>query len=81
MGANLPPPPFYMMLANKQQQFQYKLHGFQFLGQRCENCNIPQRGRFPRGRTVHYAKSRLCSTTGSHGSQGPEVCTPDAVLN
>ena len=29
-----------------------------------------------RGRTVRCAKSRLCSTTGSHGSQGPEFCTP-----
>ena len=27
------------------------------------------------------AKSRLFSTAGSHGSQGPEFCTPDAVLN
>ena len=27
------------------------------------------------------AKSRLFSTTGSHGSQGPEFCTADAVLN
>ena len=27
------------------------------------------------------AKSRLFSTTSSHGSQGPEFCTPDAVLN
>ena len=27
------------------------------------------------------AKSRLFSTTGSHGSQGPEFCTPVAVLN
>ena len=27
------------------------------------------------------AKSRLVSTTGSHGSQGPEFCTTDAVLN
>ena len=27
------------------------------------------------------AKSRLSSITGSHGSQGPEFCTPDAVLN
>ena len=27
------------------------------------------------------AKSRLSSTTGSHGSQGPEFWTPDAVLN
>ena len=27
------------------------------------------------------AKSRLFSTTGSHGPQGPEFCTPDAVLN
>ena len=26
-------------------------------------------------------KSRLFSTAGSHGSQGPEFCTPDAVLN
>ena len=43
-------------------------------------------------RRVHYlgahralclrcAKGRLCSTAGSHGSQGPELCTPDAVLN
>ena len=30
---------------------------------------------------AHCAKSRLFSTTGSHGSQGPEFCTPDAVLN
>ena len=27
------------------------------------------------------AKSRLFSTTGRHRSQGPEFCTPDAVLN
>ena len=27
------------------------------------------------------AKSRLFSTTGSHGSQSPKFCTPDAVLN
>ena len=27
------------------------------------------------------AKSRLFSITDSHGSQGPEVCTPDAILN
>ena len=27
------------------------------------------------------AKSRLFSTTSSHRSQGPEFCTPDAVLN
>ena len=27
------------------------------------------------------AKSRLFSTTGSHGSQGPELSSPDAVLN
>ena len=27
------------------------------------------------------AKSQLFSTTGSHGSQGPEFCNPDAVLN
>ena len=27
------------------------------------------------------AKSPLFSTAGSHGSQGPEFCTPDAVLN
>ena len=27
------------------------------------------------------ARSRLFSTASSHGSQGPEVCTPDAVLN
>ena len=27
------------------------------------------------------AKSRLFSTTGSHGSPGPALCTPDAVLN
>ena len=33
------------------------------------------------GRTVRRAKSRLFSTTGRHGSQGPEFCTPDAVLN
>ena len=26
------------------------------------------------------AKRRLFSTAGSHGSQGPELCTPDAVL-
>ena len=34
-----------------------------------------------RGRTVRCAKSRLFSTPGSHGSRGPELCTPDAVLN
>ena len=33
------------------------------------------------GRTVRCAKRRLFSTAGSHGSQGPEVCTPEAVLN
>ena len=35
-----------------------------------------------RGRPVRCAraKSRLFSTTGSHGSQGPAFCTPDAVL-
>ena len=33
------------------------------------------------GRTVRCAKSRLFSTPGSHGSQGPEFCTPDAVWN
>ena len=27
------------------------------------------------------AKSRLFFTNGSHGSQGPEFCTPDAGLN
>ena len=27
------------------------------------------------------AKSRLFSASSSHGSQGPELCTPDAVLN
>ena len=27
------------------------------------------------------AKSRLFPTTGSHGSEGPEFCTPDAVLS
>ena len=30
---------------------------------------------------IRYAKSRLFSTTGSYGSQGPEFCTPAAVLN
>ena len=34
-----------------------------------------------RGCTVHCVKSRLFSTPGSHGSQGPEFCTPGAVLN
>ena len=34
-----------------------------------------------RGRTLCCVKSRLFFTTGSHGSQGPEFCTPDAVLN
>ena len=28
----------------------------------------------------HYAKSRLSSTTGSHGSQGPEFCTLQPLL-
>ena len=37
-------------------------------------------GACHRGRTVRCAKS-LFSTTGSPGSQGPEFCTPDAVLN
>ena len=38
---------------------------------------------FYRGRTVRCAKSRLFSTTGSHGSQAPEFCTlhpPPPVL-
>ena len=30
---------------------------------------------------MRCAKSRLFSTTGSHGSQGPEFCTPGAVLS
>ena len=30
---------------------------------------------------VRCAKSQLFFTNGSHGSQGPEFCTPDAVLN
>ena len=34
-----------------------------------------------RGRTVRCGKRRPCSTPGNHGSQGPELCTPDAVLN
>ena len=29
---------------------------------------------------MRCAKSRLFFTTGSHGSQGPEFCTPDAVF-
>ena len=33
------------------------------------------------GRTVRCAESRLFSTAGSHGTQGPECCTPDAGLN
>ena len=33
------------------------------------------------GRSVRCAKSRLFSTPGSHGSQDPEFCTPDAVFN
>ena len=32
------------------------------------------------GRTVRCAKSRLFSTTGSHGSQGPEFCTLQTLL-
>ena len=32
------------------------------------------------GRTVRCAKSRLFSTTGSHGSQGPEFCTLQPLL-
>ena len=30
---------------------------------------------------VPARRSRLFSTPGSHGSQGPEICTPDAVLS
>eukprot|EP00670_Eutreptiella_braarudii_P020435 CAMPEP_0174354940 /NCGR_PEP_ID=MMETSP0811_2-20130205/22169_1 /TAXON_ID=73025 ORGANISM="Eutreptiella gymnastica-like, Strain CCMP1594" /NCGR_SAMPLE_ID=MMETSP0811_2 /ASSEMBLY_ACC=CAM_ASM_000667 /LENGTH=35 /DNA_ID= /DNA_START= /DNA_END= /DNA_ORIENTATION= len=30
---------------------------------------------------MRCVKSLLFSTAGSHGSQGPELCTPDAVLN
>ena len=33
-----------------------------------------------RGRTVRCAKSRLFSTTGSHGSQGPGFCTLQPLL-
>ena len=35
----------------------------------------------PRALCPRCAKSRLFSTTGSHGSQGSEFCAPDAVLN
>ena len=38
----------------------------------------PQQLSF-RGRTVRCAKSRLLSTAGSHGPQGPELRTPEAV--
>ena len=42
------------------------------------------RGHFGRGKNwgggiVRCAKRRLFSTTGSHGSQGPEFCTPCCV--
>ena len=50
-------------------------------------CGI--RVRLPRGclggthpaLCARCAKRRLFSTPGSHGSQGPGFCTPDAVLN
>ena len=48
------------------------------------SCHVRGMGVFPGGRTVRTvrcAKSRLFSTTGTHGSQGPGVCTLDAVLN
>ena len=32
------------------------------------------------GHTVRCAKSQLFSTTGSHGSQGPEICTLQPLL-
>ena len=42
---------------------------------RCRHC--PLKGAAPRAvRTVGWF-----STAGSHGCQGPELCTPDAVLN
>ena len=37
--------------------------------------------RAHRALCARCAKIRLFSTTGSHGSQGPEFCTPHAVLN
>ena len=30
---------------------------------------------------MRCAESRVFSAPGSHGSQGPELCTPEAVLN
>ena len=36
---------------------------------------MPIVGGILRGRTVHCAKDWLFSTTGSHGSRGPEFCT------
>ena len=39
-----------------------------------------KRDEFLRGRTVRCAKSRLLSTTGSHGPQGTEVCTLQPLL-
>ena len=45
----------------------------------CTACLVLQGAH--RALCPRCAKSRLFSTTGSHGSQGPEFCTPDAVLN
>ena len=41
---------------------------------------MPSTRAFPWGHTMHCAKSWLFSTTGSHGSQGPEFCTPQPLL-
>ena len=39
-------------------------------------ASVAQRVHRPWGRTMRCAKSWLFSTTGSHGTQGPEFCTP-----
>ena len=47
----------------------------------CAGQTFPPCMETHRALCVPCATSRLFSTTGSHGSHGPEDCTPDAVLN
>ena len=76
--------PYVPCPANKSGGFSFPKHYERFRSAQLRNLSIVdciEFGALLIGGAPRAVRSRLFFTTGSHGSQGPEFCTPDAVLN